>query len=61
MFIVSCSYNLILYQHPGIYLRMNIPVTNGKQISLTVNTLCAEYFNELLEKVKLKEKTSEMR
>jgi hypothetical protein len=35
---------------PGIYLRRNISVANGKQISGTINKMCADYFSGLLEK-----------
>jgi hypothetical protein len=40
---------------PGIYLKINIPVPNGKELSPSIIKIYAEYFNELLRKVKQKE------
>jgi hypothetical protein len=40
----------------GCYLRRNIAVTSGKELSLTVNKIWAEYFNGLEEKVNKKER-----
>lgn len=37
-----------------IYLRMDIPVVNRKDLSLTVDKMYAEYFTVLLEEVKRK-------
>lgn len=34
---------------PEIYLRLNIPDTDGKVLRPTVNKISAEYFNRLLE------------
>jgi hypothetical protein len=33
-----------------MYARRNIPVASRKELSLTVDKIRAEYFNELLEK-----------
>jgi hypothetical protein len=35
---------------PGIYLRGNIQVTNGTELSPTISKPYAAYFNELVEK-----------
>jgi hypothetical protein len=35
-----------------IYLRRNIPVTSGKELSPANHEICAEYFNDLLEQSK---------
>jgi hypothetical protein len=37
-----------------IYMRRKLPVTNVKQLR-TIDKMCVEYFNELLENRKIKE------
>jgi hypothetical protein len=34
---------------PGIYLGRNIPFTKGNEMNLTIDKICAEYFNLHLE------------
>jgi hypothetical protein len=35
---------------PGIHSKGNIPFTDGKELSLIINKICAEYFSGLLER-----------
>jgi len=39
MFVVFCSCNFVSHFFPGIYLRRNFPVTDGKELSLTIDTV----------------------
>jgi hypothetical protein len=45
---------LYLTTQPGIYLRWNTNVKTGRELSPTVEKICAEYFNMLLEKLSKK-------
>jgi hypothetical protein len=40
----------------GIYVRRNIPAANGKELSLTMDKICPEYFNGYNTKGKKKGK-----
>jgi hypothetical protein len=41
---------------PGLYLKRNIPITNGNQLGLATYKMCAEYITRLLEEIKSKKK-----
>jgi uncharacterized membrane protein YqhA len=36
---------IICVAFPAVYLRRNIPVTNEREMSFTIDRICAEYFN----------------
>jgi hypothetical protein len=39
----------------GIYVKVNNPATNGKELRPTVNAVCAECFSTTMEEVRNKE------
>jgi hypothetical protein len=47
MNIIFCPNSFSVY--PGIYARSNISIMDGKDLSLAAGTICAQYFNGLLE------------
>jgi hypothetical protein len=51
-FLLALEMEIVNCVLPEVYLRRTSPITNGKELSLTIGKINAKYLNALLVKVK---------